>query len=100
PAPRPLPSFPTRRSSDLPSDLDHHISALGGSEHRVDFEALAILPRIDTKAPCPLAIEAQRLAVAQSEIIFAIVFRKEGAGKYDEDRKSTRLNSSHVKISY
>src|SRR5690606_41841583 len=72
--PRALRSFPTRRSSDL---LERARLAFGlGYADWLELEA---------------ALEAHRAQVARG---FAQVF---GAR---EDRKSTRLNSSHVKISY
>src|SRR5690349_25073509 len=59
-----LPSFPTRRSSDLRFDV-------------VAFQVVTVGPRVD-------------------ELGEALNARADG----HEDRKSTRLNSSHVEISY
>src|SRR5699024_11711149 len=67
-APRALPSFPTRRSSDL---VGGHLARPGGALVEVDRHLR------DRGAQVPGA-----------------------AGHVDLDRKSTRLNSSHVSISY
>src|SRR5689334_24200622 len=65
-----LHSFPTRRSSDLRASLGRQVPVRGGN-----------------RAPQPLGIaEALRTPVT--------------ADAFDEDRKSTRLNSSHSSISY
>src|SRR5690606_41840441 len=92
---RHLPSFPTRRSSDL-----------GGPERllalRVDVVGLAV----DRDR---LALEGERArvarAVAGDDRPVAGLGRpgaEARALRHDRrrDRKSTRLNSSHVKISY
>src|SRR5690606_41213151 len=70
-APRDLPSFPTRRSSDLRTSL---MKKLG-------MHDVASLTRF--------AIE-----------IGLIESRGRNGSLVSKDRKSTRLNSSHVKISY
>src|SRR5690625_5352972 len=69
--PRPLPSFPTRRSSDLPS-----------------FGA-PLVPGDGPDADRAAEDRERRPRVGDQDA--------DGAG---EDRKSTRLNSSHVAISY
>src|SRR5690606_41937178 len=86
-APRALPSFPPRRSSDL-----ERAQRLRG-EHRPDGargeggERHAQVGEFD---PCP-----QRGAGGRRQCPGGSVAPGER-----EDRKSTRLNSSHVKISY
>src|SRR5690625_6305408 len=53
--------------------------------------------------PEPSAAELLKLIPSLDEdIVLAIaeLFRRSGVGALDEDRKSTRLNSSHVAISY
>src|SRR5207302_10105683 len=88
-----LPSFPTRRSSDLRPQLGVAREGAGG-DGEVDL------------APA-------RTAQTTNELLQA--FRRSGSGRDRarrgreplattdhpaQDRKSTRLNSSHVKISY
>src|SRR5690606_42015358 len=78
-----LPSFPTRRSSDLPllvSDLEE--------QPRWAWPAWAHLRSL---LVLPLMIQGEVLGVV------SLHHREPGAF---QDRKSTRLNSSHVKISY
>src|SRR5690606_41826947 len=83
--PRHLPSFPTRRSSDL-EDL-RHVAVGEAVEHQQREAAVDLAesgdPRIDPLEP---RIAHRRFG--------------EQAARCFEDRKSTRLNSSHVKISY
>src|SRR5207302_11192219 len=76
--PRHLHSFPTRRSSDLRTLAGQEPDVI---QHRLPVESLA---RIHSR----LAGSADG-AVAQQV-----------SQEPREDRKSTRLNSSHVKISY
>src|SRR5690349_24125395 len=74
---RHLHSFPTRRSSDLP-----------GLDPEAFIEGAAELPGLET----PAAVV--RLGQAMRQM------RRTTAALLSEDRKSTRLNSSHVEISY
>src|SRR5690606_42005820 len=92
---RALRSFPTRRSSDLVRDaavvadaqtaepvqenalVDRHVAADAHALRKPDRDPVLDLPAFD---PCDEQLQHQ---VAQAV-----------------DRKSTRLNSSHVKISY
>src|SRR5690606_42143964 len=87
-SPRDLPSFPTRRSSDLLIKAlkrwpGHHTFdvLLGG---RVGVLIQIRIPVRRAGVIAPTNIRGKYLAIAQIE----------------GDRKSTRLNSSHVKISY
>src|SRR5437870_11420317 len=71
-------SFPTRRSSDLEcADLGQHLGLLVADEVALEARRLRELGRALQLAPVA--------AGARSEL---------------QDRKSTRLNSSHVAISY
>src|SRR5690606_39346799 len=100
PVPRAPLSFPTRRSSDL-SVLLHAVATL------LVFLLLArLLPRTTAGsygalagasvfAVHPVHVEAVANVVGQAELLAAIALLAAC-----EDRKSTRLNSSHVKISY
>src|SRR5207302_9285368 len=88
-APRLLHSFPTRRSSDLlPVGPDH--------------EQVAVVEAVlGIGGAVPLADHAP--GVAREHILELVVPGPRAeriGGIHAEDRKSTRLNSSHVKISY
>src|SRR5690606_41863939 len=97
--PRCVPAFPTRRSSDLVCDdaqkRGYKHFFYGGAEGVADLLAeklKARFPQLQVAGVyCPpfrkLTVEEDRDLVAQ--------INASGA-----DRKSTRLNSSHVKISY
>src|SRR5438477_4380993 len=75
---RALHSFPTRRSSDLVATLN------GGGAQRTEYwEALD-------------ALRAEVESLSER----GIVLRDPEAGLRIADRKSTRLNSSHMSISY
>src|SRR5439155_20854526 len=88
-------SFPTRRSSDLDlqaSVLSHGDPALVLQEVRRNARAASrkVLPTVE--GPCTVL-----------EVPEVRIKRVRGRGprlRYLEDRKSTRLNSSHVAISY
>src|SRR5690606_41293573 len=74
---RDLPSFPTRRSSDLLlDDRGQHQRLLGGGQRQAGGAA----------GPRALQRGVHRVVGAAQQV--------------EVDRKSTRLNSSHVKISY
>src|SRR5690606_40830502 len=77
---RSLPSFPTRRSSDLPQDL-------------ASFRQLQMWEMIQY---IEKLLPAQSASMRERERLR----RLRGLLLYDIDRKSIRLNSSHVKISY
>src|SRR5207302_8639407 len=97
PAPHP---FPTRRSSDLLAPLAHHRHhglgadflrrvGLAADQHDARGEALEIpLPR--------RAAGLVEVVEVEHDVAVLAAVRAEVA----QDRKSTRLNSSHVKISY
>src|SRR5690606_42147839 len=95
PAPLDLPPFPTRRSSDLMAR-----PALRAGRRR------AVLRPADDGAALRLApaggaaIRRRRRAAGTDAVA---LLRRSNPGRNGEsplDRKSTRLNSSHVKISY
>src|SRR5690606_41629513 len=93
---RDLPSFPTRRSSDL----------LSLPRSDTPFE----LPRWPESLPDiapPLELQADDIRIDDLAIrrdaqpLITIASARGGLDASDgRDRKSTRLNSSHVKISY
>src|SRR5205807_10347514 len=92
-----LPSFPTRRSSDLDPLGALRNPAIGDDS----------IPRPGRKAPCAALVpvvdqvsvmahrDLQRRAGAGRRL-----FEAYGQPRLDLDRKSTRLNSSHLVISY
>src|SRR5207249_12039593 len=90
-SPRDLHSFPTRRSSDLDRQRPE-----GRPRSRVSISSLlsweccALSP---TSAPAPVLEEGRKAPPSSSGL------PKAGGGQR-RDRKSTRLNSSHVSISY
>src|SRR5690606_41341584 len=86
---RPLHSFPTRRSSDLDSP-----ELLG-----TDAE-LAIRIDHDRDARTIRVID-NGIGMSREEAITNLgTIARSGTREFFGDRKSTRLNSSHVKISY
>src|SRR5690606_41704578 len=82
-----LHSFPTRRSSDLVSAL--HVLTVGV----ISTMMLAVMTRA-TRGHTGRALTASGLTMASYLCLFAAALAR------PLDRKSTRLNSSHVKISY
>src|SRR5690606_40316720 len=98
PPARSLQLSPTRRSSDL---VQNHASDQGG-DVRIDNgggRAGEAVPQGHTN----LRAASQFFANAfedQNVRVHRHTYRKHQARDAGEDRKSTRLNSSHVKISY
>src|SRR5690606_40747699 len=95
-----LPSFPTRRSSDLERALDergrlltHLVRAQEEERRRIAWDV-----HDDTiQSMVAVGMRLQLLAAAlPAEHAEAVLRLNDTVG----DRKSTRLNSSHVKISY
>src|SRR5690606_40479241 len=83
--PRKLYSFPTRRSSDLDSVMPNAL-----------LDSLIARGLAD---PSPLADSREALRLGYRFDSFRARYQASGDGSA-RDRKSTRLNSSHVKISY
>src|SRR5690606_40875654 len=99
-APRDLPSFPTRRSSDL--GIHREARSTEESSARVCVAWIVYIAhqhRIDLDAE-PLRDGGSLFGADISCIRVAIGQEDEHARFRFGDRKSTRLNSSHVKISY
>src|SRR5690606_39617246 len=86
-APRALPSFPTRRSSDLSGRMLYRLDQCQTIRY-----SLAIY-RDDQIA----FLQARTLRRA---IRYNLAQQRQWTCHLQPDRKSTRLNSSHVKISY
>src|SRR5690606_42046814 len=95
---RALPSFPTRRSSDLAGGKAGVACALRATPALPPVATQGSLKHAESSALQQPAMPArqflQRLIAALRQISNHAV---DGAR---QDRKSTRLNSSHVKISY
>src|SRR5207249_6168259 len=94
---RDLHSFPTRRSSDLAKTLlvDHRWARVGSSN--LNVSSLLGNYELDLLAECnqlaaALAQQFLRDLATSREIVQELLRQR--------DRKSTRLNSSHVSISY
>src|SRR5690606_39598742 len=96
--PPPLPSFPTRRSSDL--DVDDGLRVGDGlAAHRAPLGHVLDVLKLKR------AVRRLADAVKGVERLVQDSGKRPRAGDELElaqlrDRKSTRLNSSHVKISY
>src|SRR5699024_11648170 len=93
----PLPSCPTRRSSDLARPPDrvrilHVAGELAAGERVAADEATAVADSVGSHG---IATAAEVLAGEAHQLIAEV-----GPGVRLIDRKSTRLNSSHVSISY
>src|SRR5690606_41222043 len=99
PTHRHLSSFPTRRSSDLSASsfADQCITA--------SFRADSVGVRLDEKRFGPVVIDPDVHVAAVAGTLGKLAppphppAERQG-GAVVRDRKSTRLNSSHVKISY
>src|SRR5690606_40376580 len=93
-----LPSFPTRRSSDLESlifMLEFADIIVINKTDLIDESTLeTISAHIQTLNRSAQLLPATYGAIEPGKILPHKVF------DFDQDRKSTRLNSSHVKISY
>src|SRR5699024_12496004 len=91
---------PTRRSSDLMDILDlwygEPLRGLRGSFSHPDYQELidGAGDEVDEQKRLDMLIEAERLMIEDEGTLGPLYF--EGRA----DRKSTRLNSSHVSISY
>src|SRR5690606_39666868 len=100
PDPPILPPFPTRRSSDLRAYLDcfNNVCHLGHAHPEV-VEAItrqSALLNTNTRYLHDNIVDyAERLTATLPDELCVAAFACSG-----RDRKSTRLNSSHVKISY
>src|SRR5690606_41956297 len=90
--PRHLPSLPTRRSSDLERRLGQN----GTAERERDLQADDRDDRDEGRLVRMLADQPELADAARAGRVHV----RHVVGRDDIDRKSTRLNSSHVKISY
>src|SRR5690606_41340233 len=93
-------AVPTRRSSDLHSAASASASgpalaapALGRSGGSTTTKAAPPRDERSSASEPPCSVTISRVSVRPRPVPFSLVVKK-------GDRKSTRLNSSHVKISY
>src|SRR5690606_41692051 len=95
-APRGLPSFPTRRSSDLKRSCGRCYGASTFDPQRFSFRDF------ETDAIDGLKYLKTRSEVDPNALVVLGASQGGGLAPFiaNQDRKSTRLNSSHVKISY
>src|SRR5690606_41670296 len=87
---RVLPSFPTRRSSDLGEFSGVVVAEISHCESHPDADKLQVCRVNDGQNEWQIVCGAPNARVG-----IKVPLAQVGA-----DRKSTRLNSSHVKISY
>src|SRR5690606_41885679 len=85
-----LHSFPTRRSSDLSAVLRDQITRTGSATLMLDLAPDRSAERVLAEVTHPRG----------SRSLSSHLQSKAGIAGVKADRKSTRLNSSHVKISY
>src|SRR5690606_40847176 len=90
--------FPTRRSSDLFSPVRYTTGPLSRRVHERCFPkpslSVRVLSQDAPKSPLRHSAELCSTPVRRLSCRYLRSFRRR------KDRKSTRLNSSHVKISY
>src|SRR5690606_41715436 len=89
---RDLHSFPTRRSSDLPAELGPVELKIQVHQDQATIQVQA--QNASVREALEMHVHRLREALANNGL---------GLAQFDvsaQDRKSTRLNSSHVKISY
>src|SRR5439155_23491571 len=95
-----LRSFPTRRSSDLVLRRALGLQHVGAELARdLAGEELHALHALELAAQLVVIDDACELRHARLEPRLAVLVVEEAQGAAREDRKSTRLNSSHVAIS-
>src|SRR5690606_40410212 len=94
---RALHSFPTRRSSDLVLGTQRPVmpDRPQNDDEKLVVEYRPLVERIVTQTIRQLEIEGFR----EDLVAYGMSGLLEARTRF-EDRKSTRLNSSHVKISY
>src|SRR5699024_12877457 len=97
--PRVLPSFPTRRSSDLMKDTSYVINVARGGLIDEDALGRALEDGLIAGAGIDVFVNEPAKDLPFFAHDSATVTPHLGAST-EEDRKSTRLNSSHVSISY
>src|SRR5690606_42166356 len=90
--------FPTRRSSDLLVPIDAEPQPR--DERRFEYGAHGRRIRLFRAEREASAVDDLGIVVAEARRAGNIAIVDDALGRTRLDRKSTRLNSSHVKISY
>src|SRR5690606_39936744 len=90
------PLIPTRRSSDLLQSFEQREGVGGGPGKAADDAAVVKAAHL-SRIGLHYLLAHRHLAIADDD---DLVRRAGGKNGGSVDRKSTRLNSSHVKISY
>src|SRR5699024_11699819 len=97
PPPHDCRSFPTRRSSDLVRNLKHLIPTIENYMVPLLFRSEKLSEELSAASLCKgLSVERNRSCCTEVKLTLADFLYLLGMA----DRKSTRLNSSHVSISY
>src|SRR5207302_8306218 len=98
PAPHHTSSLPLPDALPISSDPPRHLPVLSQIDHRTQQRR----QRHNLARPARPEDVANGLEVRPAEPLVRLEMRALGplVPRVDEDRKSTRLNSSHVKISY
>src|SRR5690606_40955057 len=98
--PRATPSFPTRRSSDLHAVSIRQVQIENG---QIKIAAARQAAGLAQRARAAHRTVAEHREIRQQRLELEVVIDDKNpalALAHTRDRKSTRLNSSHVKISY
>src|SRR5690606_42117646 len=99
-APRARPPFPTRRSSDLASTGEDVVFSASGRTITFHGFLKAYVEGSDDPEKESDDSQTRLPNVAEGDAVSAASLNAAGHETKPPDRKSTRLNSSHVKISY
>src|SRR5690606_41967822 len=100
PRARPPPhSVPTRRSSDLIGEAEARAKVAQLSARLHDLDRMNVDPDIDVDVSRDI-IQLRMLEAQLGKTERQAGGLRRAMARLNEDRKSTRLNSSHVKISY
>src|SRR5690606_41186198 len=95
---RELHSLPTRRSSDLQVSCSYREQS---KDRRVRWQVdEGATEQFGRGVEIINDVACHHIDVAQRPLERAARHMRARSGPFDQDRKSTRLNSSHVKISY
>src|SRR5206468_11866191 len=94
------PLIPTRRSSDLEIDKRPFEVQLAQAKGQLARDQALVQSAMSEQQRNQLLLEKGLIPRQQFDLQAATVAQYEGSIQTDQDRKSTRLNSSHDQISY